>query len=84
MTDPSALSEPSRATPETHQRGRDKVARIPVKVEAIAAPLRKPEWIRAKAPVGPAVARVKRLLREQGLTTAVSYTHLTLPTTILV
>jgi lipoic acid synthetase len=69
MTDPSALSEPSRATPETHQRGRDKVARIPVKVESIAAPLRKPEWIRAKAPVGPAVARVKRLLREQGLTT---------------
>jgi lipoic acid synthetase len=69
MTDPSALSEPSRATPETHQRGRDKVARIPVKVESIAAPLRKPEWIRTKAPVGPAVARVKRLLREQGLTT---------------
>ena len=33
------------------------------------APLRKPDWIRAKAPVGPAVARVKRLLRDQGLAT---------------
>jgi lipoic acid synthetase len=33
------------------------------------APLRKPDWIRAKAPVGPAVARVKRLLRKQGLAT---------------
>jgi lipoyl synthase len=69
MTDPLPLTAPSRVTPETHQRGRDKVARIPVKVEPRAAPLRKPEWIRAKAPVGPAVVRVKRLLREQGLTT---------------
>jgi lipoic acid synthetase len=69
MTDPSALNAPSRATPETHQRGRDKVARIPVKVEPGAGPLRKPEWIRARAPVGPAVARVKRLLRAEGLAT---------------
>lgn len=69
MTDPIPLTAPSRVTPETHQRGRDKVARIPVKVEPIMAPLRKPDWIRAKAPVGPAVMRVKRLLREQGLTT---------------
>jgi lipoic acid synthetase len=69
MIDPIPLTAPSRVTPETHQRGRDKVARIPVKVEPITAPLRKPEWIRAKAPVGPAVVRVRRLLREQGLTT---------------
>ncbi len=69
MTDPIPMTPPSRATPETHQRGLDKVARIPVKVEPLAAPLRKPEWIRAKAPVGPAVARVRRLLREQGLAT---------------
>ena len=69
MTDPIPLTAPSRATPDSHQRGRDKVARIPVKVEPAPAALRKPDWIRAKAPVGPAVVRVKRLLREQGLTT---------------
>ena len=69
MTDSTPLTAPSRATPDTHQRGLDKVSRIPVKVEPLGTPLRKPEWIRAKAPVGPAVARVKRLLREQGLAT---------------
>ena len=86
MTDLDPLTAPSRATPGTHQRGRDKVARIPVKIEPLTArngghaggagavpgsgaPLRKPDWIRAKAPLGPAVTRVKRLLREQGLAT---------------
>lgn len=69
MTDPNLLTAPSRATPRTHQRGEDKVARIPVKVEAGGAPLRKPPWIRAKAPFGPGVARIKRLLRAGKLTT---------------
>jgi lipoyl synthase len=69
MTDLDTLTAPSRATPDTHQRGMDKVARIPVKVEPLETPLRKPEWIRAKAPVGAAVVRVRRLLREQGLAT---------------
>ena len=49
-------------------RGRDKTSRIPVKVIPAEGPLpRKPPWIRVRAPSGPAVARVKRLLREQGL-----------------
>ena len=49
-------------------RGRDKTSRIPVKVIPTEGPLpRKPPWIRVRAPAGPAVARVKRLLREQGL-----------------
>lgn len=69
MKDPERLTAPSRATPETHQRGKDKVSRIPVKVETGDAPLRKPSWIRAKAPVGPGVARIKRLLRETKLST---------------
>ncbi|WP_295444457.1 lipoyl synthase [uncultured Thiodictyon sp.] len=69
MTDAPPLTAPSRATPQTHQRGADKVARIPVKVESTAALLRKPAWIRAKAPVGPEVARIKRLLREAQLAT---------------
>jgi len=69
MKDPDRLTAPSRETPETHQRGRDKVSRIPVKVETGDAPLRKPSWIRAKAPIGPGVARIKRLLRETKLST---------------
>ncbi len=66
---PPSLDAPSRATPETHQRGQDKVARIPVKVEPLAEPLRKPSWIRARAPIGPGVTRIKRLLREARLAT---------------
>ncbi len=69
MSDSSQLNAPSRATPETHQRGKDKVSRIPVKVEPAVEPLRKPSWIRARAPVGPGVTRVKRLLREAKLAT---------------
>jgi len=69
MTDPNPLTAPSRATPATHRRGADKVARIPVKVEAVGAPLRKPPWIRTKVPLGPGVARIKRRLRAGQLTT---------------
>ena len=69
MTDPNPLTPPSRSTPQTHQRGQDKVARIPIKVERTGEVLRKPAWIRARAPVGPGVSRIKRLLRESGLVT---------------
>ncbi|NEV63163.1 lipoyl synthase [Thiorhodococcus minor] len=69
MSESDSLSAPSRATPDTHQRGKDKVSRIPVKIESKDPPLRKPSWIRAKAPVGPSVARIKRLLRESKLAT---------------
>jgi len=60
---------PSRSTPDTHQRGADKVARIPIKVEPVAEVLRKPSWIRAQAPLGEGVARIKRMLREAQLAT---------------
>ena len=33
---------PSRSQPDTHQRGRDKVSRIPVKVEPTTEVIRKP------------------------------------------
>jgi lipoyl synthase len=69
MTKEQALNAPSRATPDTHQRGRDKVSRIPVKIEATAEILRKPAWIRAKAPIGPGVSRIKGLLRQGQLAT---------------
>ncbi|MCB1724300.1 MAG: lipoyl synthase [Chromatiaceae bacterium] len=60
-------SAPSRAQPDSHQRGRDKVSRIPVKVEPTTQVKRKPSWIRAKAPGGPGVARIKNILRQRGL-----------------
>jgi lipoic acid synthetase len=58
---------PSRQTPASHQRGADKLSRIPVKVEPVAARLPKPDWIRIRAGTGEEVQRVKRLLRERGL-----------------
>ncbi|MEY6431680.1 lipoyl synthase [Thioalkalicoccus limnaeus] len=69
MPDFDPLTARSRAHPDTHQRGADKIARIPVKVERADTRLRKPHWIRARAPVGAGVARIKRLLRERRLTT---------------
>jgi lipoic acid synthetase len=69
MTKEPPLNAPSRATPDTHQRGRDKVSRIPVKIEPSAEILRKPAWIRAKAPIGPGVSRIKGLLRQGQLAT---------------
>ncbi|QBQ53295.1 lipoyl synthase [Nitrosococcus wardiae] len=50
-------------------KGASKVARIPVKVEPTTERQRKPRWIRAKAPIGSEVLRLKGLLREHGLHT---------------
>ena len=56
--------------PAKEQRGRLKTAKIPIKVVPIEGPLpRKPAWIRAKAPTGPRVLELKRLLRENRLHT---------------
>ena len=60
-------SPASRQTPTTHQRGHDKVARIPVKVTRTTKPLRKPAWIRAKLPTGAGVQRIQKILRERQL-----------------
>ncbi|MEE9142319.1 MAG: lipoyl synthase [Gammaproteobacteria bacterium] len=45
------------------------MARIPVKIEPTEKPLRKPDWIRVKAPTTTAVANLKRVLRENHLHT---------------
>lgn len=58
---------PSRSNPDTHQRGHDKVSRIPVKVQPTTEMPRKPKWIRAKAPVGKGVNSIKKILRERNL-----------------
>ena len=67
MSQKDDYTAPSRATPQTHQRAGAKLARIPVKITPTERPPRKPRWIRAKAPSGPAVTRIKRLLREHQL-----------------
>ncbi|HHJ39080.1 MAG: lipoyl synthase [Methylothermaceae bacteria B42] len=58
---------PSRAQPDTHQRGAAKLSRIPVKVETVDQPLPKPKWLRVKLSADPNVTRVKGLLRRHGL-----------------
>lgn len=50
-------------------RDADKVERIPVKVIATDAPLRKPDWIRVRIPASKEVDRIKKLLRKNGLST---------------
>jgi lipoic acid synthetase len=52
-----------------HERGAAKTARIPIKIEPTEKPLRKPAWIRARSPAGPAVQRLKKVLRENQLYT---------------
>lgn len=53
----------------TKQRGAEKLARIPVKIEPTVNPLRKPDWIRVRIPASPAVANLKNILRENRLVT---------------
>lgn len=61
------LAAPSRKTLSTHQRGQDKVSRIPIKVASAGQPLRKPKWIRAKAPMGAGINKIKQILRQRHL-----------------
>lgn len=53
----------------TKQRGAEKLARIPVKIEPTVNPMRKPDWIRVRIPASPAVANLKNILRENRLVT---------------
>jgi len=50
-------------------KGASKVSRIPVKVMQHGTPLKKPGWIRARAPNSPEALRIKAILREQKLHT---------------
>jgi lipoic acid synthetase len=51
------------------QRGKEKLARIPIKIEASTNVLRKPDWIRIRIPTTPAVQDLKKILRENKLVT---------------
>ena len=50
-------------------RGKEKMARIPIKIEPTETFLRKPDWIRVRIPSGDKINKVKALLREQKLHT---------------
>ncbi len=65
---PQGSTEKSNASP-IHQRGREKVSRIPVKIEPTVHTTRKPKWIRAKAANSPTVNHLKSVLRQNGLHT---------------
>jgi len=65
----SSSKPPPKVETGVRLRGADKVARIPVKVEPTLKAPRKPHWIRAKAPTGPNVTRIKNLLRQNNLHT---------------
>lgn len=56
------------STPNEKQKGRDKLARIPIKIQP-STPLPKPEWIRIRATSDPKVSHLKSLLREHRLHT---------------
>ncbi len=64
------MNNDSPDQPTRAQRGVDKVARIPIKVEPTVGTLpRKPPWLRARAPTDPRVQELKALLRAEGLHT---------------
>lgn len=50
-------------------RGKDKMARIPVKIIPTDTLPRKPDWIRVRVPAGNQIATIKQHLREQKLHT---------------
>ncbi len=51
------------------QRGAEKLARIPIKIEPTINPPKKPDWIRIKLSSSPVVAQLKKMLRENNLVT---------------
>ncbi len=51
------------------ERNQAKTARIPIKIIPLDAPLKKPDWIKVKLPVGTKFNEVKNLLREHKLHT---------------
>lgn len=60
---------PAPVVPGVKLRGAEKMARIPVKFEATVELPRKPAWIRTRMSHPAEVARIKEILRAQGLHT---------------
>ncbi len=69
MNDKLPVKRTRRIAQGEKLRDADKVERIPVKVIASDAVLRKPDWIRVKVAASPEVDRIKKLLRKSKLST---------------
>lgn len=63
------MNKSNQYDPTAKAIGKDKLAKIPVKIENMAEPLPKPNWIRIKLPTNNKVAELKKLLRENRLVT---------------
>ncbi|MCP3688306.1 MAG: lipoyl synthase [Gammaproteobacteria bacterium] len=63
------MSKKSQVIAGVKLKGADKVARIPIKVVPSKTLPRKPAWIRAKAPNGDSVTKLKAVLRKNSLHT---------------
>ncbi len=65
------MPQETNIDPHRKQRGAEKLARIPVKIEPSTKEtmLRKPDWLRIKLPSGDAINKVKNMLRENRLYT---------------
>ena len=69
------MSSPVVTTPQTKAeqgiklKGDAKTSRIPIKIVPLDEPLKKPDWIRVKAPSGSRFYEIKEILREQKLHT---------------
>lgn len=61
---------PQKIEAGVKQRGAEKMARIPIKIDVTEQPLRKPDWLRIRLPSSnKGVERIKGLLRQQKLAT---------------
>lgn len=69
MSKPSDTIDEVLPSPANPLKGESKTSRIPIKVVQPDKPLSKPHWIRAKAPNTPAVAHLKKILRDKNLHT---------------
>lgn len=66
---PEPLARVVKTKPGQKQRGAEKMARIPVKIEPDQEVLRKPDWIRIRLAHSPEVKKLKEVLRDQRLHT---------------
>ena len=55
--------------PKKKNKGKDKLSRIPVKIEMTTNPLPKPPWLRVRLPNTDAASRLKSMLRQERLVT---------------
>ncbi len=63
------MSVPNKLIPGVKLSAAEKMARIPVRIEPTASPLRKPDWIRARIGASAEVGRIKSVLRANHLHT---------------